>query len=227
MKIVCIVGSPHGEGGNTGRLSALVAQGARGLGAEVETICLKGRSVLPCQACDACHKVGLCPQKDDFESLRRKVAEADGVILASPNYIFSVSAQVKAFMDRCCGVVHCLGFEGKYGVSVVTSGGGGDDPIIEYMNNFLLITGIRPVGGVHATMAALPEGEFTEGLRRQALELGEKLVLACREKPTDPETDQAMKAFGERMRALITWRRDEWPYEYRYWQQRQGMAEGD
>lgn len=26
------------------------------------------------------------------------------LILASPNYIFNVGAQMKAFMDRCCGV---------------------------------------------------------------------------------------------------------------------------
>jgi multimeric flavodoxin WrbA len=80
--------------------------------------------VLPCLACDTCHRKGRCAQNDEFESIKGKILEADGLVLASPNYIFSVSAQLKAFMDRCCGVVHCMAFEGKYGVSVVTSGGG-------------------------------------------------------------------------------------------------------
>ncbi len=30
-----------------------------------------------------------------------------------------------------------------------------------------------------------------------------------------------MVAFRERMRSLVTWRKDEWPYEYEYWQNNQ------
>ena len=59
--------------------------------------------------------------------IKAKIVGAEGLILASPNYINNVSAQMKGFMDRCCGVVHCLQFWGKYGVSVVTSGGDGDE----------------------------------------------------------------------------------------------------
>lgn len=51
--------------------------------------------------------------------------------------------QVKAFMDRCSSIIHCLGFQGRYGDSVVTSGGGDEGPIAEYMNPLLMITGIR------------------------------------------------------------------------------------
>ncbi len=218
MNILCIVGSPRGEKGNTARLAALVAEGARGEGATVETVYLKGGNVLPCVACDTCHRIGVCPQKDEFEGLKRRLEGADGVILASPNYIFHVSAQLKAFMDRCCGVIHRLAFSGKYGASVVTSGGGGDDPVIDYMNRFLMVTGIRPVGGVHATMGALPQGEFTPGLRDLARELGESLVRNWRDKVTDPETERTIADFGERMRELVGWNRDAWPYEHEHWE---------
>jgi|MudIll2142460700_1097286.scaffolds.fasta_scaffold02854_7 hypothetical protein len=33
-----------------------------------------------------------------------------------------------SLMDRCCGLVHCMAFEGKYGASVVTSAGGDEAP---------------------------------------------------------------------------------------------------
>ncbi|WP_291317833.1 flavodoxin family protein [Desulfuromonas sp.] len=222
MKIVCVLGSPHGLKGNTSRLLGHVLEGAEALGAEAEIVSLEPGTVQPCDACDACHKIGRCKQKDAFEAICERIAAADGLVLASPNYIQSVSAQMKAFMDRCCGVVHRLGFEGKYGASIVTSGGGGDDPIIDYMNRFLVITGVRPVGGVHATMGALPEGQFTDGLIRSARELGEKLVKAWRGQRVDPETEREMEEFRQRMRQLVTFRRDEWLYEYAYWQEKEG-----
>lgn len=220
MNIVSILGSPHGLAGNTGRLLELVLAGVRAEGASTETICLGAGEVRPCVACDACHKTGRCPLPDVFEELRAKIAAADGVILASPNYIFSVSAQLKAFMDRCCGTIHCLGFEGKYGAAVVTSGGGGDEPIVDYIGKFQLATGTRPIGGVHATMAAQPEGAFTEGIEQQARQLGAELVRACRERRTDPDVERQMRDFRARMRELVVWRREEWPYEYNYWQNR-------
>jgi multimeric flavodoxin WrbA len=219
LNIVSILGSPHGLAGNTGRLLELVLAGVRAEGASTETICLGAGEVRPCVACDACHKTGRCPLPDVFEELRAKIAAADGVILASPNYIFSVSAQLKAFMDRCCGTIHCLGFEGKYGAAVVTSGGG-DEPIVDYIGKFQLATGIRPIGGVHATMAAQPEGAFTEGIEQQARQLSAELVRACRERRTDPEVERQMRDFRARMRELVVWRREEWPYEYAYWQDR-------
>lgn len=223
MNIVAILGSPHGMRGNTGRLLELVLEGARGEGAQGETVCLGAGEVRPCVACDACHKTGRCPHPDVFEAIRAKIAAADAVVLASPNYIFSVSAQLKAFMDRCCGTIHCLGFEGKYGAAVVTSGGGGDEPVVDYIGRFLLATGIRPIGGVHATMAALPDGVFSEGLVRQARQLGAELVRACRERRIDPDVERQMRDFRARMQELVVWRREEWPYEYAYWQNRQGM----
>jgi multimeric flavodoxin WrbA len=196
----------------------LVIEGAESSGAENETVFLKGNNVKPCKGCDACHQKGRCAQKDDFEGIKEKIVAADAVILASPNYIFSVSAQLKAFMDRCCGVIHCLGFEGKYGVSVVTSGGGDEGPIADYMNHFLMTTGIIPVGAVWATMGEIQGDNFPEEIRVKAIGLGQHLVKACRDKERPgPEIADAMSAFHHRMKRLMLWRKEEWPYEYDYW----------
>ena len=223
MKIISLVGSPHGKKGSTARLLSLVLVGAEKKGAVTETIILKGDTVHPCLGCDNCHRKGGCVQKDAFEEIREKIQQADGLILASPNYIFSVSAQLKAFMDRCCGVIHLMGFEGKYGAAVVTSGGGDEAPIAEYLNHFLVTTGIRPVGAVWATMGILPDGNFTEDIRKRAQKLGEDLVSAWENKTLDPSTEQTMAAFRERMRRLMLWRKSEWPYEYEYWRTRRGL----
>jgi multimeric flavodoxin WrbA len=220
MRIISLLGSPHGLKGNTGGLLRLVLDGAEAEGAGVEVEVLRGDTVLPCRGCDTCHKKGRCAQKDQFEPLRERIAAADGLVLASPNYIFNVSAQLKAFMDRCCGVIHCMSFWGKYGVSVVTSGGGDEGPIAEYMNHFLITTGAVPVGAVFAAMSAMPEGSFTDEVKEKARELGRRLVSAWRTSEIPPRVQEQRQRFQERMQALITYRGSEWPYEYEYWKGR-------
>jgi len=223
MKIVSLVGSPRGLKGNTARLLSHVLEGAEKKGAETDTVVLDGAKVLPCLACDTCHRKGRCPQKDEFESIKEKILESDGIILASPNYIFTVSAQLKAFMDRCCGVVHCMAFEGKYGASVVTSGGGDEAPIAEYMNHFLLTTGVIPVGSVWATMGAVAGEDFPEAVIDQARRLGTKLVRSWEEMIVPPEAEEARKAFEDRMRRLMLFRKEDWPYEYEFWKTHRGL----
>ncbi|MGB8991896.1 MAG: flavodoxin family protein [Desulfobaccales bacterium] len=223
MKIIALVGSPHQARGNTAKLIRIVLKGAEQEGAHPETIYLPGKTVLPCLGCDYCHKKGRCAQKDAFAEIQQKVLEADGVILGSPNYIFSVSAQMKAFMDRCGSMVHCLGFHGKYGASVVTSGGGDEEPIADYLNHFLMLTGIQSVGSVWATMSLMVGDTFPEDIARRALGLGQRLVQAWRNQETFPEIQGKMASFKDRMRQLMAYRKEEWPYEYEYWQKNWGL----
>jgi len=225
MNIVAIIGSPRGAKGNTGNLLNLVLEGARLSGASTEVVAIKGREIKPCRGCDVCHKKGVCPQKDSFNEIRGKIMEADGLVLASPNYIFHVSAQLKAFIDRCCGVVHCLDFEGKYGASVITSGGGDEKAIAEYMNHFLAITGAAPVGAVWATMGRIEGQNFPDDLKAEARALGEKLVTAWKNKETNPQYSAVSVQFRERMKSLMLWRKTEWPYEYEYWKTRRGLED--
>jgi multimeric flavodoxin WrbA len=223
MKIISLLASPHGLKGNTAGLLRYVLDGAEAEGAKTEVIVLKGDTVLPCRGCDVCHKKGHCVQKDGFESVKKKIIEADGLVLASPNYIFSVSAQLKAFIDRCCGVIHCMQFWGKYGASVVTSGGGDEEAIVEYMNHFLTISGAVPVGGVWASMSAMRGGVFTEKVKEDALTLGKRLVAAWKAGEVPPDVEVLRKNFRERMRGLVDYRKEEWPYEYQYWKEKRGV----
>jgi multimeric flavodoxin WrbA len=223
MQIIALVGSPHKARGNTAKLTRVVLQGAEREGARTETIYLAGNTVLPCLGCDYCHKKGRCAQKDAFAEIQQKVLEADGLVLGSPNYIFSVSAQLKAFMDRCGSRVHCLGFHGKYGASVVTSGGGDEEPIAEYLNHFLMLTGIQSVGSIWATMGLIFGDDFPEEITSRALDLGKRLVLAWKNKETFPEIQQKMAVFKDRMRQLMEYRQEDWPYEYEYWQKNWGL----
>jgi multimeric flavodoxin WrbA len=218
MNILAIMGSPHGMQGNTGRLLEEVINGARNAGGDVEVFALAEHQILPCNSCDACHKVGICPIKDDFGLLRDKLLVCDAFILASPNYIFSVSAQMKAFFDRCCGIIHCQSLEGKYGAAVETSGGGGDEEVLQYMTRFIGVVGAASVGSVGSPQAgprAFPE-QLT--LFEKAAALGRELCNAAREKREFPEQEGARLVFNARMKGLVSYMKDFWPYEYQYWQ---------
>lgn len=224
MKIVTILGTPRGERGSTAALLKIVLDGARSKGAETETISIKGSEIKPCRACNTCHVKGVCPQKDGFNAVKDKVLAANAIILATPNYIFHVSAQLKAFLDRCCGPLHCRAFEGKYGASVVTSGGGEEEPIAKYLEQFMARAGIYPVGSVWATMGGINGTDFPKELREKAFALGEKLVTAWKDKQVPQEFVRESAEFKERMRRLMLWRKDLWPYEYEFWKTHHGLS---
>ena len=100
-QILILKASPR-EKGNTAALAARLAEGARQAGAQVESIYLHGLDIRPCDACDLCKEPGSgCVIEDDMQPIYPKLAEADAIVLASPIYWFTVTAQLKLFMDRC------------------------------------------------------------------------------------------------------------------------------
>ncbi len=217
MKIIAINGSPHGEKGTTGMLLAEVVREAQAAGASVTTLAVADHKVGPCVACDACHKTGKCPTKDDFHRFRDAMLSADGVILASPNYLVSVTAQLKAVMDRCCGLLHCLALKGKHSAVVVTSGGGGCQEVDAYMQSFLRHMGSWTVGGTGATAAMLASPPQRARALESAAGLGKTLVQAIRQGRTYPDQLADQDAFSQRMKQLVEFRKDSWTYEYEYW----------
>ncbi len=100
MKVLGIVGSPR-RGGNTGLLLAEVMKGAASKGAEVKTIILSDLNIDPCQHCDTCLLKGKCKIQDDMQMVYRELEQADRIVLASPLHFMSVTAQMKAMIDRC------------------------------------------------------------------------------------------------------------------------------
>ena len=176
MNIVTVIGSPHGMKGNTGQLLSRVEESLKASGAEVTQFDVTRLDVKPCRGCGSCHKTGQCVIKDDFKQVETALFKADGIVLASPNYIFSVTAQMKALMDRCSCPIHCQALEGKYGAAVVTSGGSGSDVVEGYLLHFLRALGCWTVGSV-AAEAHEVEGRSGPGGRfGEAGALGARLI---------------------------------------------------
>jgi hypothetical protein len=65
----------------------------------------------------------------------------------------------------------------------------------------------------------------TSGNPALADPLGRNLVAAWQKKALRPEVELQMNTFKERMKNLITYRREEWPFEYEYWRKLRGLKD--
>jgi multimeric flavodoxin WrbA len=182
MKILILKGSPR-EKGNSSVLADQVAAGAKKAGAEVESISLHGLDLRPCDGCDFCKETGACVLKDDMQPLYAKLLSADALVLASPIYWFTYSAQLKtcidrwyalwnfkpeAFKDKPVGILLTYGDSDLY-----TSGAINAIHTFETMFRFLQAD---IVGWVYGSLSDVGDAEKHPELMQQAYQLGEKLV---------------------------------------------------
>lgn len=182
MKILILKGSPRPDG-NSSVLADQVAAGARQAGAEVESIMLHGLDLHPCDGCDFCLETGVCVIKDDMQALFPKIVAADALVLASPIYWFTYSAQLKLCIDRWYALVNDkpktfkgkkFGFVLAYGdTDVYTSGAINAIHTYETMIRYLQA---EIAGWVYGSLSNVGDAEKHPDLMRQAFELGEKLA---------------------------------------------------
>lgn len=102
MKVLILSGSPR-KGGNSDVLCDAFARGATDAGHTVEKVFLKEKNVHYCTGCGLCvSNKGTCSQKDDMETIKDQMIGADVIVLATPIYFYTMCAQLKTVIDRCC-----------------------------------------------------------------------------------------------------------------------------
>jgi multimeric flavodoxin WrbA len=226
MKVTVILGSPKGMKGATGSLLESVLAGVNSVDEEIEIrpFILSELSVKFCRGCELCFKKGSCPLKDDFQTIKESMLEADGIILASPNYSYNVSAQMKVFCDRICSMIHCQMMFHKYS-AVVTTGGGEYEPAEQYLLTLLEKMGCWQVGSVGANTIQLDDDDERNRMSLEAGELGVRLARAIQAQEYFPQQAEGLQAFFESMKALVTIQKDQWLHDYSYWQEHWGLIE--
>lgn len=143
------MGSPRRQ--NTLHLVEIVEDELKRLGpVSVEYVFLSERNIEFCRGCMQCMAEGWesCPIKDDVPDIIASIEKSDGVILASPVYIYHVTAQTKKFLDRLPAFCHRPRFFHKQALAAVTTGAVGVRPTLSYMKNTLGVLGFRTVVGV-------------------------------------------------------------------------------
>ncbi|MBO7628145.1 MAG: flavodoxin family protein [Paludibacteraceae bacterium] len=102
-KIIIIDGGPR-KTFNTASMLKKVAEGANSVseGIEVKSYRLYDLDYKGCMSCLACKikgkAVNVCKFKDALTPILEEIAEADGLVLGSPNYFGEITGQMRAFL---------------------------------------------------------------------------------------------------------------------------------
>jgi len=165
IKVLGINGSPR-KHGNTWIMLKEALQAASELkDVETEYISVSEHKILGgCTACFICHKKPsleeLCrgyKEPDDVNMILRKMLEADGWIIGSPVYLGSMTAQLKALIDRTHPAQPCgRAFRNKVcGVITMSYARmGGSEATIDAIHHWLMnldaiIVGLGPERAAH------------------------------------------------------------------------------
>jgi multimeric flavodoxin WrbA len=150
MKVVAFNGSARLDGNTAILLKTALGELERE-GVQTELIQLAKEQLPGCGACYRCFK-----QKDERCSVDTdpvndyiaKMAAADGILLGSPVYFADVTANMKAFIERCGMVARANGdlYQRKVGAGVVAVRRGGAIHAFNSLNHFFTIGQMLIVG---------------------------------------------------------------------------------
>ena len=103
MKVTIFNGSPR-KNGNTSTMTSSLTGMISELGAKADEHFLYQMDIKGCMNCGACQKAGDelngCVRKDDVIRMLKEFEESDLVILATPIYMWHMTASLTAFMER-------------------------------------------------------------------------------------------------------------------------------
>jgi len=186
MHVVAFNGSPR-KTGNTRLLIGRVCAELEMEGISTEVVQLGGTDIHGCRACYRCFETrdGKCAfGKDILNDCIAKMVAADGIIIGSPTYFASVSAEVKALIDRS-GLV-CLAsgvtLRRKIGAAVVAVRRAGALPVFDAINHFFHLQQMIVPGASYWNLGVGREPGQVEG---------------------DDEGMRTMKTLGENMAWLL------------------------
>jgi len=212
MKVLLISSSPHREQSSTYLLATEVMRGLQEKGVSCEEMHLSDYEVRFCKSCESCHKKMLqCVIDDDVPMILRKMHDADGIVLATPNYINNVTGSLKTLLDRSSHFIHCKRLLGKYVAAAVTSGSGHAEMVPEYIGFYGRTCGAQYSGGVSAIRT------FGEDKKDEAFRLGKKMARDMLTKKSYPEQIEMIEESKKHFARVMKLRKNDWVEEYRYW----------
>ena len=191
MIILGLNGSPN-KSGNTAELLQICLKAAEEAGARTEMLYIQDimekESKPYCTACTTpCQ--GTCYKGTELGQVMERLGTADGILMASPVYFGTVSAQLKGFWDktrRLRGEKKLLNVVG----GAISSGGarfGGQETTVKTIHSMMLIQGMLLVGdcydekapGHYGACSQQPSKEDEYALKR-AVVLGQRVAQVCR-----------------------------------------------
>lgn len=157
---------------------------------DFEYVFLKDYDLEYCKGCKLCFDKGEenCPLKDDRDLLIEKMNNSDGVIFATPNYSFHLTALMKNFFDRLAFIFHRPRFFGKPFMAIVTQGIFGGGSILKYLGNMGENFGFRVVKGCCLNtlepMTELQQKKITQKVQKASVRFYKGLMRSTPPSPS-------------------------------------------
>ena len=194
---------------------------------EYEIVRLSDYRLEVCRGCKVCFEKGeeYCPLKDDRDVLIEKMMASDGIVVASPNYSFQVSAIMKTFLDRLAFAFHRPRFFGKTFTSIVAQGIYGGNKIVDYLDFVGNGLGFNTVKGICITTLE-PMTEKQQHKIDRALAAQARRYHARLEKPGYPVPTLVDLAFFRMARTRMRLMLDDSFRDYTYYEDK-GWFESD
>jgi multimeric flavodoxin WrbA/protein-tyrosine-phosphatase len=100
MLVLGLQGSPRLRGNTSFLLSSFMNEAER-LGAKTHVVEVDKKHIVPCKEYGTCEKKGFCPINDDMETeIYPLLRRADVILVSTPIFFYSTTAQLKALIDR-------------------------------------------------------------------------------------------------------------------------------
>lgn len=175
-KVLGISCSPR-RGGNTEILIHEALKGAKEEGADIEFLSLIGKNIKPCDECRTCETKGVCYIKDDMQEIYGKLLNADGIILGSPIFFWSLCGQAKVFLDRTYALSFPrLQLANKVGAGIAVAGRGGLMNGLMTLQQYFLNNHMLPAEVVPGLAREKGEIRKDERAMGTAYEMGREVV---------------------------------------------------
>lgn len=147
--VLGICGSPRKQ--STEHVLEKALSMLREKGFETRSWTVRENQIDQCTHCDYCLTNKACVIQDSIQELYVLLAEAKGIVMATPVYNGGVSSQVKTIMDRCRAAVAADKnfFKGKIGMGIAVGGdrAGGQELALMQIHAFYILNGMIPVSG--------------------------------------------------------------------------------
>jgi len=198
MKVLGIVCSPRKDG-NTEILMHEALAGARDSGAETELFSFAGKDIKPCDGCLTCEKTGECKIKDDMQPLYEKMLNADGIILGTPVYFYSMAAQTKILMDRTYALLYPrIRLANKVASAIVVTARAGAASTIHPIYYFFVVHHMFPAESVEGLAREKGEIKKDERAMKSSYELGREMVTLIKQHRFPDEYDARLTVLVKR-----------------------------
>ncbi|AKN31313.1 NADPH-dependent FMN reductase [Clostridium carboxidivorans P7] len=180
-KITVFIGSP-GKQATYKAVQEFVTNLKSQMELDFEYVFLSDYNLGSCKGCKLCFNKGeeYCPLKDDRDLLLEKINNSDGIIFATPNYAFNVTAIMKNFLDRLSFVLHRPRFFNKAFMAIVVQGIHGGTAIVKYLENIGENFGFQVAKGCCLTSleprTALEQKKITQELSKASVRFRKELM---------------------------------------------------